>query len=116
MKRIRIWLSNFTLIQQFLAIVFFTGAVLLFFIFTYLNRNIDSFVNLQMYEFIHRAQNEYLETRTNHDDSNVIHYVYSIRSGKYLNSVSNDIRPILEMIDPDPEGGQIDSSFSFGDN
>ena len=37
MKRIRIWLSNFTLIQQFLAIVFFTGAVLLFFIFTYLN-------------------------------------------------------------------------------
>ena len=116
MKRIRIWLSNFTLIQQFLAIVFFTGAVLLFFIFTYLNRNIDSFVNSQMYVFIHRSQSEYLETRTNLDDSNVIHFVYSTKSGKYLNSVSPEIKPILDMIDPDPEGGSIDSSFSVGEN
>ncbi|MBO7676417.1 MAG: HAMP domain-containing histidine kinase [Erysipelotrichaceae bacterium] len=116
MKRIRIWLSNFTLIQQFLAIVFFTGAVLLFFIFAYLNRNIDSFVNSQMYIFIHRAQAEYLETRTNLDESNVIHFVYSIRSQKYLNSVSPEIRPILDLIDPNPELGSIDSSFSYGEN
>lgn len=115
MKRIRIWLSNFTLIQQFLTIVFFTGAVLLFFIFTYLNRNIDSFVNSQMYVYIHRAQNEYLETRTNQDDSNVIHFVYSVNSHKYLNSVNSDMAPVLNMIDPDPEGGAIDDSFSYGD-
>lgn len=128
MKRLRIWLSNFTLIQQFLTIVFFTGAFLLFFIFAYLNRNIDSFVNNQMYVFIHRSQNEYLETRTISPESNVLHFVYNTYSGRYLNSLDERNRMILNQIDPDPEGGKIDSSFeydsetivysiiSFGDN
>ena len=128
MKRLRIWLSNFTLIQQFLTIVFFTGAILLFFIFAYLNRNIDSFVNNQMYAFIHRSQNEYLETRSISSESNVLHFVYNTDSHRYLNSLEERYRLLLEQIDPDPEGGRIDSSFeydnttivysiiSFGDN
>ena len=77
MKRIRIWLSNFTLIQQFVTIVFFTLAVLFFFISAYLNRNIDVFVNSQMYVYIHRSQAEYLETRSTLNESNVIHFVYN---------------------------------------
>ena len=101
MKRLRIWLSNFTLIQQFLTIVFFTGAFLLFFIFAYLNRNIDSFVNNQMYVFIHRSQNEYLETRTISPESNVLHFVYNTYSDRYLNSLDERNRMILNQIDPD---------------
>ena len=114
MKRLRIWLSNFTLIQQFLTIVFFTGAFLLFFVFTFLNRNIDAFVNSQMYVFIHRSQNEYLETRSFSSESNVLHFVYNTQSGRYLNSVSDQYELILRQIDPDPEGGKIDSSFESG--
>ena len=114
MKRLRIWLSNFTLIQQFLTIVFFTGAFLLFFVFTFLNRNIDAFVNSQMYVFIHRSQNEYLETRSFSSDSNVLHFVYNTQSRRYLNSVSDQYELILRQIDPDPEGGKIDSSFESG--
>lgn len=113
MKRLKIWLSNFTLIQQFLTIVFFTGAVLLFFVFAFLNRNIDSFVNSQMYVFIHRSQNEYLETRSLSSESNVLHFVYNVESKRYLNVVSDQYYSILKEIDPDPEGGSIDSSFSY---
>ena len=116
MKRLRIWLSNFTLIQQFLTIVFFTGAFLLFFVFTFLNRNIDAFVNSQMYVFIHRSQNEYLETRSFSSESNVLHFVYNTQSGRYLNSVSDQYVSILKRIDPEPEGGKIDSSFESGND
>ncbi|MBR5342115.1 MAG: HAMP domain-containing histidine kinase [Erysipelotrichaceae bacterium] len=114
MKRFRIWLSNFTLIQQFLTIVFFTGAFLLFFIFAFLNRNIDSFVNSQMYVFIHRSQNEYLETRITNSDSNVMHFVYNVKSERYLNNIEDQYKDIVYSIDPDPEGGKIDSSFNYG--
>ena len=116
MKRIKIWLSNFTLIQQFLTIVIFTVAFLLFFMFSYLNRNIDSFVNSQMYVFMHRAQREYLETRTIDNESNVLLFVYSVESGRYLNTIPNEYKGLISNIDPDPEGGSIDSSFVYGNN
>ena len=113
MKRLRIWLSNFTLIQQFLSIVFITSAVLLFFVFTFLNRNIDTFVNSQMYVFIHRSQNEYLETRMISPESNVLHFVYNVNSGRYLNSVSEQYAQILRRIDPNISEERIDSSFDY---
>ena len=116
MKRIKIWLSNFTLIQQFLTIVIFTVAFLLFFMFSYLNRNIDSFVNSQMYVFMHRAQREYLETRTIDNESNVLLFVYSVESDRYLNTIPNEYKGLISNIDPDPEGGSIDSSFVYGNN
>ena len=116
MKRIKIWLSNFTLIPLFLTIVIFTVAFLLFFMFSYLNRNIDSFVNSQMYVFMHRAQREYLETRTIDNESNVLLFVYSVESGRYLNTIPNEYKGLISNIDPDPEGGSIDSSFVYGNN
>ena len=116
MKRIKIWLSNFTLVQQFLSIVIFTAAFLLFFSFTYLNRNIDTFVNSQMYAFMHRAQNEYLETRSLDNESNILLFVYSVESDRYLNAIPSEYVQILSNIDPDPEGGYIDSNFAYGNS
>ncbi|MBQ6335541.1 MAG: HAMP domain-containing histidine kinase [Erysipelotrichaceae bacterium] len=89
---------------------------MLFFIFTYLNRNIDSFVNSQMYVFIHRSQNEYLETRSISSESNVLHFVYNADSKRYLNSVDEQYRNMLSNIDPEPEGGRIDSNFEYDGN
>ena len=116
MKRIKIWLSNFTLVQQFLSIVIFTAAFLLFFSFTYLSRNIDTFVNSQMYAFMHRAQNEYLETRSLDNESNILLFVYSVESDRYLNAIPSEYVQILSNIDPDPEGGYIDSNFAYGNS
>ena len=113
MKRIRIWLSSFTLIQQFLTIVLITISVFVFFIFTYLNTNIDTFVNTQMYNYIHRYQEEYLENRNNLNESNVVHFVYNSASKRFLNNVPIEYYEILQSIDKNPEGGKVDSSYTY---
>jgi len=117
MKRFKIWISNFTLIQQFLTIVFFNAVVLTFFIFAFLNRNIDSFVNNQMYQYLHREQEEFLTSRIiNNDSSNVVNFVYNTKNKRYLNDVSNDYLAIIKAINPDPISGSIDSSFDYEDD
>ena len=111
MKRIRIWLSSFTLIQQFLTIVLITISVLVFFIFSYLNTNIDRFVNAQMYNYIHRSQDEYLETRSNLNESNVVHFVYNNVSNRFLNIVPSEYHEFLQNIDKNPSENKVDSSY-----
>ena len=113
MKRLRIWLSNFSLIQQFLSIVFLTTSILVFFVLTYLNKNIDTFVNSQMYVYIHRSQNEYIDTRVD-DDNNIVHFVYSASSGRYLNKIPDEYEDMLKMIDPDIVETSYDGSFIYG--
>ena len=79
MKRLKIWLSNFTLLQQFLTIVFLTIVFLAYFIFAFLNKNIDVFVNDQMFQYIHREQEEFLVNRNiNNESSNVVVLIISI--------------------------------------
>lgn len=116
MKRIRIWLTNFTLIQQFLAIVFLTVAFLAFFIFAFLNKNIDSFVNNQMFQYIHREQQEFIQNRfINNENNSVINFVYSVPSKSYLNDVG-DYNILLKLINNDPEGLVVDKTVNYGDD
>lgn len=116
MKRIKIWLNNFTLLQQFLAIVSLTGIVLLFFIFTFLNKNVDYFVNNQMYVYIHRSQAEYIETRRDSKDSNVVNFVYNASSQRYLSNIPTEYKGILANINPDPGNGIYDGSLQIKEN
>ena len=117
MKRLKIWLSNFTLLQQFLSIVFLTVAFLTFFVFSFLNKNIDLFVNNQMYQYIHREQDEFLANHIiTNESSNVISFVYSVSTHKYLNEIPKDYQNIVNMINPNPEGGFIDNYFTYGDD
>ena len=117
MKRIRIWLSNFTLIQQFLTIVFFTVIFLAVFVFAFLNRNIDTFVNNQMFQYIHREQEEFLDNRKiNNDTSNVVNFVYNVQSKRYLNTIPSEYTGILTLIDPNTIEGTVDSSFEYRDD
>lgn len=117
MKRIRIWLSNFTLIQQFLAIVFLTVAFLAFFIIAFLNKNIDTFVNNQMFQTIHRDQQEFIKDRIiNNEDSSIMNFVYNVPSKKYLNDVNDDYKVLLGLINADPNGLVLDNTINFGDD
>lgn len=116
MKRIKIWLTSFTLIQQFLTIMFLTVAFLLFFVFAYLNKNIDTFVNNQMFQYIHREQSEYIINHTIKDnDSNVVNVVYNVKSKKYLSIIPNNYIEIIRRINPDPENGAIDNIMKYED-
>ena len=117
MKRIRIWIYNFTLIQQFLSVVLLSVLGFIFFITAFLNKNIDLFVNNQMYAYIHREQNEFLENHNiNNENSNVTHYVFNVNTNKYLNSINSQHISIINAINPNPINGKIDSSISSGDN
>ena len=118
MKRIKIWLSNFTLIQQFLTIVFFTVAFLIFFVLTFLNRNIDTFVNNQMFQSLHREQFEFIQNRNlNNENSSVVNFVYNTSSKRYLNAIPREYSIILGRINPNTENNVIvDNSFEADDD
>ncbi|MDO4940459.1 MAG: HAMP domain-containing sensor histidine kinase [Erysipelotrichaceae bacterium] len=120
MKRIRIWLSNFTLLQQFLTIGFLTIAALIFFIFTSLINNIDTFVNAQMHSYIHRAQEDYIYSVNNqydeYTDTNVVHFIYSDSSNKYLNTIPEEYRTIVSRINPIIDGDIYDGKIEYRDD
>lgn len=124
MKRLRIWKNSLTLLQQFLSILFFVVIIFGIFFFTLLPRNIDNFVNQQMYTHIHRAQEEYLQGTiydTYHSvirDDNVYHYVYSKSANRYLNEIKPDtfIAETLDKIDPNIIGETFDGYFNINNN
>ena len=78
MKRIRIWINSFTLIQQYIVVTFLAIFLFVVFIFQSLNTNIDNFTNQQMFAYIHDAQQKFIEgigTDKPYEDSNVYQYV-----------------------------------------
>ena len=116
MKRIRIWLSNFTLLQQFLSIGFITVAILTFFVISFLSKNIDNFVNSQMYSYIHRSQASFIqssEINSTYDDTNVLHFVYSLKSRRYLTKIADDQKDIINQINPIIELSTYDGNFEY---
>lgn len=107
MKRLFIWIKNLTLIEQFISISFFVMIAFLFFFFTFIPRNIDNYVNDQMFDLIHSAQNDYItrlgsSLAIDDDDSNVSHFLYSWGQDCYISRVEEGTRIAnsLALIDP----------------
>ena len=67
MKRIRIWLNSFTLMQQFVSIALVTTAFIVLFFLSFYSRNINSFVDTQMFAYLHRSQRAFLVYRENYE-------------------------------------------------
>lgn len=119
MKRLRIWIKNLTLLQQFLSISFVVIVFFLMFFFTFLPRNIDTFVNQQMYAYIHNAQEDYIVNNLysanieNDKDTNVTHYTYSLYSNRYLETIESGSinETILNNIDPHIDQDIYDGNF-----
>lgn len=115
MKRLRIWINGFSLMQQFLAIAMLITVLIVTSFFSNFNSNIDNFVNQQMYSYIHRSQTTFLASRENYegfDDTNVLHFVYSRRSHTYLNDVRG-YDDLLSRIDPDTGEELKDLSLNY---
>lgn len=78
MKRLKIWLNGFTLMQQYFVVSLLAILVFLFFIFQFLTINVDNFTNQQMFSYLHRSQNNYLNAYNaslDYVDNNCFHYV-----------------------------------------
>ncbi len=102
MKRLRIWLSGLSLIQQFISVGFFVILFFLLFSFTLLSRNVDNFINRQMFIYLESSQNEYFmysDTYSEAVDKNVSHYIYDRSSGVFLGNVPEDVVSLMNGLD-----------------
>ncbi len=78
MKRLRIWLNGFTLMQQYFVVSFLAIIIFILFIFQFLSINVDNFTNQQMFSYLHRSQNNYLNAYSfslDYVDNNCFHYL-----------------------------------------
>ncbi len=79
MKRLRIWLNGFTLMQQYFVVSFLAIIIFILFIFQFLSINVDNFTNQQMFSYLHRSQNNYLNAYSfslDYVDNNCFHYLF----------------------------------------
>ena len=58
MKRMRMWLSELTLIQQLLTIIFLFVTIFAGFVFVFLTPAIDRFSETEMFRILHNSQAE----------------------------------------------------------
>ncbi|MDO4501207.1 MAG: HAMP domain-containing sensor histidine kinase [Erysipelotrichaceae bacterium] len=103
MKRIRIWLNSFSLIQQYLLVVSLGVLVFVVFIFQFLYANVNSFTNAQMYSYLHRSQTSYINALNigiNFDDSNASHYYFDTETNAYSPIPKLEDLNYLSKIDP----------------
>lgn len=114
MKRIRIWLKGLNLLQQFLTVGFSVVVAFVAIFYTFIYDNLDTFVNQQMYNYLHRAQFDYLQ---GYGDENVVYLIYSNHLGIYLSdlSASGIEEEIIDRIDEEFEGEVKDDTFDYGD-
>ena len=104
MKRIRIWLNGFSLIQQLIGVGLLTVLIFGVFFMTFFNKNIDGFVETQMLSYLHRYESHYISSNSvsgfMYKDTNVSSYIYSPSSNKYISSIEDENKYFLENIDP----------------
>ncbi len=109
MKKLRIWVNSLNLFQQFLGIAFLTVAFFIVFFSSFVDIEIDNFVNSQMYSEIHEAQELYIASDGTYLNENIEHYVYSPSLKKYEGNITAEEKTMLENVDLEKE----DSSFIY---
>lgn len=104
MKRIRIWLNGFSLIQQLIGVGLLTILTFGVFFMTFFNRNIDGFVEAQMLSYLSRYESHYISSNSAsgflYKDTNVSSYIYSLGSDKYISNIEDENADFLKNINP----------------
>ena len=104
MKRIRIWLNGFSLIQQLIGVGLLTVLIFGVFFMTFFNRNIDGFVEAQMLSYLSRYESHYISSNSVsgflYKDTNVSSYIYSLGSDKYISNIEDENVEFLKNINP----------------
>ncbi len=104
MKRLRVWLNGFTLLQQYLVVTFLAILIFILFIFQFLNGNIDDFTNTQMISYLRRSQSSYLNAKSikvDYVDTNAYHIMYDNQTHSVIGDDSFFVETIIDKIDFD---------------
>ncbi|MBP3892402.1 MAG: HAMP domain-containing histidine kinase [Solobacterium sp.] len=128
MKRIYLWLRELSLYQQLLTIAFLVITVFIVFLFTFLSPQITTFMENEMYRFIHASQHTvayYLDEyptdypKSTFDSDEIVHMVWDYDEKKFElieqeNYTAVEIEEVLKMVDENLTGVK-DFSLSIVD-
>lgn len=122
MKRISNFIRKLSLTQQLLAIVVFTLAFFLMFFFGILSINVDHFVDLQMFDIIHRSQQSvvynYMRGFEGQDlygptDMNIIHVIYTKDGDLISNGINSVDKELLRQVQIQFDAIELSSSIDY---
>lgn len=123
MKKVANFIRKLSITQQLLAIVVFTTAFFLIFFFGIISMNINRFVEIQMYDVIHRSQQNIIFDYQNHtspdllfgpSDKDMSHIIY--RDGSlFISSGLNNVEPkLIAYLDDNIEALAKSTQNDFG--
>lgn len=110
MKKIRIWLNSFNLVQQFIGVAFLVVTFFILFYSSIIDIEIDKFVDTQMYSTIKESQSEYVDYISKGiaiQNKNTNHYIYNNVYRTYIEKITEEEAKVLMNIDvrvPNSEG------------
>ncbi|MGM9940597.1 MAG: histidine kinase dimerization/phospho-acceptor domain-containing protein [Bulleidia sp.] len=105
MKRLRLWMNEFSLTQQLLGIVFLFVSVFAGFVFFFLNPAINQFSQMEMFELLHNSQNTmivYMNENPDHridtvqDNSSISVYLYNPETDSITHAAGEAINDDLK--------------------
>lgn len=104
MKKIKIWLKSLSLVHQFMGVSIITMIIFTVFNGSFFNYSVNSFVQNQMFSYLHRYENNYIKADRSsefvYSDANVKSYIYSIDRGEYVSQIDEEDRLFINQIDP----------------
>ena len=122
MKRLSNFIRKLSLTQQLLAIVVFSLAFFLLFFFGILTINIDHFVDIQMFDLIHRSQDNVIyyydrgfegQDLYGPEDSNIVHIIYTKEGDIISNSPGGVDTDLLKQVAIQLDAIELESSIDY---
>lgn len=122
MKRLSNFIRKLSLTQQLLAIVVFSLAFFLLFFFGILTINIDHFVDIQMFDLIHRSQDNVIyyydrgfegQDLYGPEDSNIVHIIYTKEGDIISNSPGGVDADLLKQVAIQLDAIELESSIDY---
>lgn len=118
MKRFRIWINSFNLVQQYLVVSFAAILVFFLFIFQFLNTSIDNFTSAQMISYLRRSQASFINAKDlnlDYVDNNAFHYAYDLDNNVFINYYSEDANKIIAYEDLNSIESEKSGILFFGE-
>lgn len=118
MKKIKIWINSFNLMQQFLIVAFLAIAASIYFFMAFFTNNVDNFIDSQMYSYIHRYQSSIVSyaDRNIINDANLDSFIYDKNANMYVSAIPEEYATFIDMIDPSASDVPSDRFVNDGKN
>jgi len=115
-KKLKIWIQGFSLLQQFLGLVFISVAFFIVFASGSFNFTVENYVNNQLYKYLSDVSTLKIESINNngdYDDNNVKFYLYDNVTDSYDLNVSVDDLKLLSNLEIINKSAIVKGTFDY---